>query len=138
MRFQQYFAVVLAFVFIGCAVGLQRREEPPTGKAPLPPTAPLPSRQLIIFIPQTDQSALSWLKLYDKYPNLRMAIAVSPRFQRFTKEPALKDKVLALQKAGRLELALQLPNAPFLPLLINTDDAHAALPAGTPLPAPAF
>jgi hypothetical protein len=67
-----------------------------------------------------------------------MVIAISPRFQRFAREPMLRLQALALQNKDRLELAMQLPNAPFLPLLINTDAAKAATPLGTPLPVPAF
>jgi len=98
----------------------------------------MPPHRLIIFIPQTDQAAASWLKLFEKHPPLRLVIAVSPRFQRLTQDPALKAKVQELQKAGRLELALQLPNPPFLPLLINTDAAKSALPPGSPVPHPPF
>lgn len=102
------------------------------------PTAVAPAGRMILYIPQTDQSALSWIKLFEKYPKLRMVIAMSPRFTRFAKEPALKDQMVNLQKAGRLELAVQIPNAPFLPLIINTEDARLAVPAGAPLPNPPF
>jgi hypothetical protein len=134
-------AAIFGILLAGCATP----SHPPAGPSPktgIPaPVQAAPAgvpRQVIIFIPQTDQAAGSWIKLLDKFPQLKMAVAVSPRFSRFSKEPALKDRLLALQKDGRLELALQLRIARFLPLLNNTDAARAALPAGSPLPVPAF
>jgi len=93
---------------------------------------------MIVFIPQTDETAASWIKLFARHPSLRMVVALSPRFKRFEQDPALKAQILALQKAGKLELALQLPNAPFLPLIIDSNSARDALPPGSPLPNPAF
>ena len=121
----------------GCA-GVQPPGTPPTTAAGHNVPVSTQPRQIIIFIPQTDQSAMSWLKLFDRYPNLRMVIAVPPRFHRFATDPLLKPKVQALEQTGRLELALQLPNAPFLPLLINTDAARSNLTPETPLPNPPF
>jgi hypothetical protein len=135
--YKQMVVIGSAFLLSACA-GLQPTPAPTSKGQPEQSSQPISPRQVIIFIPQTDQSAPAWLKLFDKYPQLRMVIAVSPRFNRFAKEPPLKEKVLALISAGRLELALQLPNAPFLPLLINTDLARTALPAGAPLPSPPF
>ena len=57
---------------------------------------------------------LAWLKWFVKYPDLRLVIAMSPRFQRLAKDPALKAQFQALQKEGRLDIAMQIPNAPLL------------------------
>jgi hypothetical protein len=131
----RYVLIGVGLGLVGCAgVQVSTSKQPP-GLAAI---APGPPRQVIIFIPQTDQAAMSWFKLFDRYPQLRMVIAMSPRFHRFDKEPLLKNKLTALLQAGRLELAMQIPNAPFLPLIINTDSAKAAIPPGTPLPKPAF
>jgi len=78
-----------------------------------------PQRDLLIFIPQTDDAAASWLKWFVKYPQLRMVIAMSPRFMHIVKDPHLKAQFQALQKQGRLDIALQIPNAPILPLLMQ-------------------
>src|SRR5687768_11660625 len=136
MKWVHKILVPLAVVGLAGCAGVQKPPAPPPPAATPVPVGP--PKQLIIFIPHTDQAAESWFKLFEKYPTLRMVVALSPRFQRFTKEPVLKEQALALVKAGRLELALQLPNAPFLPLLINTDAAKAALPPGTPVPDPPF
>ena len=127
---------MVVLCFAGCA-GLQKPVPKTAPPSPVIPPSTKPS-QLIIFIPQTDQAALSWFKLIDRYPQLRMVIAISPRFRRFATEPLLKQKLQELQQSGRLELALQLPNAPFLPLLINTDSAKSNLPPETPLPNPPY
>src|SRR4051812_6923097 len=81
------------------------------------PAAAGTSKQVIIYIPQNDQSAGSWMKLFERSPQQKLSTAFSPGFGRFPKEPPLRDRLIALQREGRLELALQLPNAPFLPLL---------------------
>lgn len=93
---------------------------------------------MIVYVPQTDEAAAAWLKWFVKYPNLRMVIAMSPRFQNIAKDPHLKLQIDALVKAGRLELALQIPNAPILPLLIDSSSAKEALPSGAELPNPAY
>jgi hypothetical protein len=124
--------------FLASCAPTQQRTVPSAPAVMGATPAPTQARRVLIFLPQTDQSAGALLKSFEKYPSLRMVIAVSPRFQRFNKEPALKEAFLALHKAGHLEFALQLPNSPFLPLLINTDAATAATPPGTPLPSPAY
>jgi hypothetical protein len=95
-------------------------------------------RSLLVLIPLSDANAAAWLKSFDAHPKLRMVVALSPRFKRLAQDPATHAKVVALQKAGRLEMALQIPNAPLFPLLVNSDDAKDGVPAGTPLPSPAF
>lgn len=124
---------------IGGCTGLPRKPIPPAPGGPVQPAAPSgPPQQLLIFIPQTDEGASSWFKLFAQYPSLRMVIALSPRFIHFAKDPALRSRAVELQKAGRLELALQVPNPPFFPLLINTHSAKDALPPGASLPDPPF
>src|SRR5690348_16490241 len=106
-------------------------------KKPTPGQAAAPShkpRELIVFIPQTDDGAAGWFKLFARHPDLRMVIAMSPRFRHFEKDPALKAQALALQKSGRMELAMQLPNPPVLPLLVDTNSAKDAVAPGSPLP----
>src|SRR5258708_4177749 len=132
------FSVLVLMGFItGCAT-------PPStvSKVPAPSvrTTPVthPARAVLIFVPQTDDGAAGWMKWFDRHPNLRLVIAMSPRFTRFAKDPVLKAKAMALVRAGRLELALQLPNAPFLPLLIDTNSAKDAIPAGNSLPNPPY
>ena len=78
-----------------------------------------PVREMLVYVPLTDDSAAVWTKWFVKYPGLRMVIAMSPRFLRIAKDPILKAKFLALQKDGRLEIAMQIPNAPILPLLVE-------------------
>ncbi len=82
-----------------------------------PSAEPRTYRMMIVYVPQTDDAAATWLKWFETYPDLRMMMALSPRFTRLAKDPALKSRVQALEKEGRLELALQIPNAPLLPLL---------------------
>src|SRR5262245_8471871 len=130
---KQVWSIIISLGIAGCAGITPKGQQvsPPKPGQPTPtpqtssgaPTTGQPPRQTIIYIPQTDQAVGSWLKLFEKHSNLRMVIAISPRFQRFAKEAPLKERLLALQKERRLEMALQLPNAPFLPLLINTDSA---------------
>ncbi len=74
---------------------------------------------MIVYVPQTDDAAAAWIQWLTKNPNLRMVIAMSPRFAHIAKDPALRYELLMLKKAGRLEIALQLPNAPILPLIIE-------------------
>src|SRR5579863_366164 len=139
LQMKSIFKSVIAIAILelaGRAGGIQVSSKQPPAKAA--GVAPAQPQQLIIFIPMTDQAASSWLKLFDRYPQLRMVIAVSPQFHRFVKDPILRDKFLALEQARRLEFALQIPNAPFLPLIINTDLAKSAVPPGMPLPQPSF
>ena len=114
---------------------------------PVPTTAITPSKGaaathpahvLVVWVPVSDASSATWLKFFDTDPKWRMVLAVSPRFKRLSQDPAMRAKIQALQKANRLELALQLPNAPFLPLLVDSNAAKDALPPGAPLPTPPF
>ena len=82
------------------------------------------ARRMVILIPQTDAEAPSWLGLLARYPHFRMVVALSPKFRQLANNPALKEQVLSWQKMGRLEIALQVPNPPILPLLIQTDSAR--------------
>src|SRR5215204_1517711 len=93
----KHIVVITAFGLAACA-SMQQKTPSPTPTAAQ--TTPGVARQVIIYIPQNDQAAVQWLKLFEKYPNLRMVVALSPRFQRFAKEPLLKEKVLQLEKAG--------------------------------------
>jgi len=99
---------------------------------------PTPSQKLFVFIPQTEDQAVSVLKVLDRYPKLRMVWAVSPRSFRGAKQADIKARMQALEKEGRLALALQIPNAPLLPLLLNTADAQGALPADAALLSPPY
>ncbi len=74
---------------------------------------------MIVYVPQTDETAASWPKWFAKDPGLRMVIAMSPRFARLAKDPVIRSQLLALKKEGRLDLALQVPNAPILPLIVE-------------------
>jgi hypothetical protein len=67
-----------------------------------------------------------------------MVLALSPRLKKFNQDALLHARVLALQKEGRLEMALQIPNAPFFPLIVDTNSAKDAVPPGAPLPNPPF
>lgn len=123
-------------VLSGCAVAPQIHEKKVPPVAEVSPAHP--PREMIVYVPQTDDTAAVWLKWFVKYPDLRMVIAVSPHFQTFLKDLHLKTQFQTLLKAGRLELALQIPNAPILPLLIDSGSAKDATPAGTQLPDPAY
>jgi len=78
---------------------------------------PTPTAGLLIWVPQTDEGAASWIGFLDKHPTARLVLAVSPRFNRIQKDAEIKNRLLQLQTEGRLVLALQIPNAPHLPLL---------------------
>lgn len=130
-------AVILLGFVSGCTTPPPAVSKTPSSSVRAAP-ATHRARAVLIFVPQTDDGAAAWMGWFDRHPNLRLVIAMSPRFTRFTKDTALKDKVLALERAGRLELALQLPNPPFLPLLIDTHSAKDAIPAGHSLPNPPY
>jgi hypothetical protein len=128
---------LLALGFSGCVTPGGRARPSSTTAVPVV-SSQHPPRRLFVFIPQTEESAISILKLFDKEPKLRLVLAVSPRFKKFSQDAALQARVQALLKQGKLELALQLPNAPLLPLVVDTNSAKDALPAGAPLPQPPF
>src|SRR5437016_525140 len=100
-------------VLAGCAAPKAR--QPVQG----PPAAAHAWRTMIVYVPQTDDSAATWLKWYAKTPGLRLAIAMSPRFMHLAQDPVLRSQFMTLKKNGRLEIALQLPNAPILPLIVE-------------------
>jgi hypothetical protein len=135
MKMMRRLAIGL-LLLAGCAAPTRVQNEKPA--TPVAAVLAHPPRDMIVYVPQTDEAAAAWLKWFVKYPNLRMVIAMSPRFLRLTKEPALKAQVQTLIKQGRLELGLQIPNAPLLPLLVDTNSAKDALPAGSALPSPAY
>src|ERR1041384_8494756 len=116
----------------GCAVPKKTLEKAPPAHPPAAAVSPQGELEMIVFIPQTDDAVGAWIKWFAKYPNLRMVIAVSPRFQHLTMDPTLKSQIQALVKSGRLELGLQIPNAPILPLLVDTNSAKDAPPQQTP------
>jgi len=93
---------------------------------------------MLVYVPLSDDASASWVKWFVKHPTLRMVIAMSPRFQHISKDPHLKAQFLALQKEGRLEIAMQIPNAPILPLLIDSSSAKDALPPAAALPNPPY
>src|SRR6266853_1137410 len=96
----------IALLFVLLAACAAPKHIPPQQALP-PAGAPAhPPRAVLIYIPQSDENAGAWLKWFAKYPDLRMVVAVSPRFQRFGREPLIKDAVQALIKGKRLELAL--------------------------------
>jgi hypothetical protein len=130
-------AAVLCLLFsAGCVRQATRQPEPPTAQLPPAPTH-LP-RQLMVYAPQTDEAAARAIGLFDRHPKLRMVLALSPRLKKFSADPAMKARVLQLHKDGRLEFGLQLPNAPLLPLIVDTNSAKDAVPAGATLPNPPF
>ena len=118
----------------GCAAPGRIAEE----KAVAPAAAAHPAREMLVYVPLSDDACASWIKWFAKHPTLRMVIAVSPRFQRMAKDPHLKAQFLALQKEGRLEIAMQIPNAPILPLLVDSSSAREALPPAAALPNPSY
>jgi hypothetical protein len=112
-------------LFTGCAVRAQVHDTPSTLlSASSVMVSSHPLREMLVYVPLTDEAAGTWLKWFVKYPDLRLVIAMSPRFQRLAKDPALKAQFLALQKEGRLDIALQIPNAPLLPLLVDSPYAY--------------
>lgn len=107
------FAILL---LSGCAV--PKREFVREGAVSQAP-APVVPRMMLFYVPQSEESAAVWLKWFEIYPDLRLTLAVSPRFALIAKDKTLRTKIDTLVKAGRLELALQIPNAPILPLLLE-------------------
>ena len=93
------------------------QEEKPLAVAPAAEAHPV--REMLVYVPLTDENASAWAKWFVKYPGLRLVIAMSPHFQHIAKDPILKAKFLTLQKEGRLEIVMQMPNAPILPLLVE-------------------
>jgi hypothetical protein len=106
----------------GCAVRGQVKEEKTS--VPLQAAAAHPVREMLVYVPLADDSAAAWARWFVKYPGLRMVIAMSPRFQHIAKDPHLKAQFQTLQKDGRLEIAMQVPNAPLLPLLVDAPYAY--------------
>ncbi|HVO32814.1 MAG TPA: glucodextranase DOMON-like domain-containing protein [Elusimicrobiota bacterium] len=134
-----YGAIVLAVMVAACAA--PKPALPPERQAaPVPPSgaAPPGTYRMIVLVPQSDESLAACLRLLGRHPGLRAVLAVSPRFKSVASETPVKIQINNLQKERRVELALQLPNAPFLPLLIDTNAARDALPAGGALPNPPF
>jgi len=114
--------VILSLLLAGCAAPPTRTPTKGTPPSPTSPTAAVPAhpwRLMAVYVPQTDDNAAKWPAWFAKSPNLRMVIAMSPRFSHFAKDPALKARLLQLRKEGRLEFGLQLPNPPILPLIIE-------------------
>ncbi len=93
---------------------------------------------MLVYIPQSDEGAASWPKWFAKYPDLRLVVALSPHSPHIEKDPHVKAQLLTLHKQGRIDFALQIPNAPILPLLMDSSNAKESLPAGTPIPTPAY
>ncbi len=111
----RYFLLLIVFFGAGCATRSGQGPVIPVGQLP---AAEVPSqRMMIIYVPQTDEAAANWLKWFDANPSLKMVIAFSPRFASLAKDATLKTRLQALEKEGRLEIALQIPNAPILPLI---------------------
>jgi len=121
-------------VLAGCAAPARVSEE----KAAALAAPGHPVREMLVYVPLSDESSASWARWFVKYPELRLVIALSPRFTRLSKDPILKSKFLALQKEGRLEIAMQIPNAPMLPLLADSSSARDALSPGAPLPSSSY
>ena len=131
-RYSIYFLILLA----GCAAPIRVQEGRPL---PTAATVPYhPPREMLLYVPQTDEAAAVWLKWFTQYPDLRMVIAMSPRFLRLAKDAHLKAQFQGLQKTGRLEIALQIPNAPILPLLLDTFSARDSLGPAALIPNPSY
>jgi hypothetical protein len=96
---------------------------------------PQPVQRLLVIVPQTDDQAAGAIKALERHPQLRVVWAVSPRFFRSPKEALYKARLKELEQQGQIAVALQIPNAPFLPLLLNTSDAQGAIPTDHALPA---
>lgn len=137
-RFLAPFSIFTLLLAAGCASRGPAVTTTSVASQPAPFESSHKLRSVILYVPQTDEGAAHWLELFAKHPSLRMAIAISPRFQKFAKDAVLRGKFIELQKAGRLELPLQLPNPPILPLLVDTQSARDALPAGYALPSPPY
>jgi len=113
---------VCLLLLTGCAASGRVQEE--KSSIPLPAAASHPVREMLVYVPLSDDSAAAWARWFVKYPGLRMVIAMSPRFQHIAKDPHLKAQFQALEKEGRLEIAMQVPNAPLLPLLVDAPYAY--------------
>jgi hypothetical protein len=74
----------------------------------------------------------------NRFPRLRMVIAVSPRFKLLERNIELRTQIDALIQGGRIDLAMQLPNPPLLPLIMDSNSARESLPAGSALPNPPY
>lgn len=129
-------AVLASALMAGCGTA-PKKEEAPVPPSDIPRAGHI-YRHLIVFCPLTDEDVQSWLSLLQTYPRLRMVLAVSPRFKVIEKNAEWRLALEEGVKAGRLELALQLPNPAILPLLIDSNSARESLPPGTPLPEPAY
>lgn len=128
--------VLATLILAGCATVPEKPLKP--GEIMSDKEAAKVPRQMIVYVPLTDEEAASWLTLFSRYPRLRMVVAISPRFRQFEKRPELKVQFDALLQAGRIEVALQLPNPPVLPLIIDSNSARESLSSGTSLPTPPF
>ncbi len=138
--------IFTAFLAAGLGLWLTACATKPGGPGALspPPTPPAVSTAgsgasvMLVLVPTTDENAAGWIQLLNRHRTLRAVLAISPRFKSFAADSPLKSQLMSLQKSGRLELALQLPNAPFLPLLIDTNVARDALGPDSALPDPSF
>jgi len=138
-RFPRLFSLLVIFFvgfFGGCASSPEKELGP--GEFMKKKEAARVPRQMVVYVPLTDDDASSWLTLLSRYPRLRLVLAVSPRFRQFEKRPELKVQLDAMIQAGRIELALQLPNPPMLPLIMDSNAARESLPTAASLPQPPF
>src|SRR5690242_14851825 len=117
---------LFGLLFSGCVTPHPKQQPPAVSETPTPTRA---AHELLVMVPLTDTNAAGWLNVLETKPKLRLVLAVSPRFKHLAQNPALRNRLSALQKQGRVELALQLPNAPFLPLIMDTNAAKDALPS---------
>ncbi len=90
--------LVCFLLLSGCAVPSRLGEQKAVVPVAVVPAHPW--REMIVYVPQTDDAAASWLKWFVKYPNLRMVIAMSPHFQHLAKDPALESAVSSASKSG--------------------------------------
>ena len=116
---------VRLFALIGIVAAIARADAPANAR-------------LLVWIPQTDEHTAAALKILDHHPNLRVVWAISPRFLRAAKDAPLREQLKQWDQQGRIRLALQIPNAPLLPLVYNTDDARGAIPADRTMPTPPY